>query len=37
MNLPATVSGNWKWRYHPGALASSLAERLGGLTKLYDR
>ena len=20
MNLPGTVSGNWKWRYRPGAL-----------------
>jgi 4-alpha-glucanotransferase len=19
MNLPGTVSGNWKWRYRPGA------------------
>jgi 4-alpha-glucanotransferase len=37
MNLPATVSGNWKWRYRPGALADSFAERLGRLTKMYER
>jgi 4-alpha-glucanotransferase len=37
MNLPATVSGNWKWRYRPGSLTGSLAERLGRLTKVYDR
>ena len=37
MNLPGTVSGNWKWRYHPNALAKDLAERLRELTVLYDR
>ncbi len=37
MNLPATVSGNWKWRYRPHALTSELSTKLGSLTKLYDR
>jgi 4-alpha-glucanotransferase len=37
MNLPGTVSGNWKWRYKPDALTKDVAERLGKLTLLYDR
>jgi 4-alpha-glucanotransferase len=37
MNLPGTVSGNWKWRYGPGALRGELSARLRSLTVLYDR
>ena len=37
MNLPGTVSGNWKWRYLPGALRSELSARLRNLVELYDR
>ncbi|MGD1106290.1 MAG: 4-alpha-glucanotransferase [Terracidiphilus sp.] len=37
MNLPGTVSGNWKWRYGPGALSGELSARLRSLTALYDR
>jgi len=37
MNLPGRVSGNWKWRYRPGALTGELSARLRSLTKLYDR
>jgi 4-alpha-glucanotransferase len=37
MNLPGTVSGNWKWRYRPGALTEKLSERLQSLVNLYDR
>ena len=37
MNLPGRVSGNWKWRYRPGAVNSSLSERLRILVTLYDR
>ena len=37
MNLPGTVSGNWKWRYLPGALSGELSARLRLLVKLYDR
>ena len=37
MNLPGTVSGNWKWRYRPGALRSELSARLRSLVTLYDR
>lgn len=37
MNLPGTVSGNWKWRYKPGALNKAISERLRTMTRLYDR
>ncbi|HUB02632.1 MAG TPA: 4-alpha-glucanotransferase [Terriglobales bacterium] len=37
MNLPATMSGNWRWRYRPGALTKDLSGRLRELGTLYDR
>ncbi len=37
MNLPGTVSGNWKWRYRSGALSRELSARLRSVTALYDR
>ncbi|MGA3105636.1 MAG: 4-alpha-glucanotransferase [Terriglobales bacterium] len=37
MNLPGTVSENWKWRYRPGALTADLSTRLRTLVSLYDR
>jgi 4-alpha-glucanotransferase len=37
MNLPGTLSGNWKWRYKSDALAEDLAERLAKLAALFDR
>jgi 4-alpha-glucanotransferase len=37
MNLPGTLSGNWKWRYRPGALNDDLSARLRSLVTLYDR
>ncbi len=37
MNLPGTISGNWKWRYRPSTLTNEIAERLRMLTMLYDR
>jgi 4-alpha-glucanotransferase len=37
MNLPGTMSGNWKWRYRPGALTPELSARLKSLAALYDR
>jgi 4-alpha-glucanotransferase len=37
MNLPGTVSGNWKWRYRRGALSGELSARLRSLVALYDR
>ena len=37
MNLPGSVSGNWKWRCRPGALTDDLSARLRLLTTMYDR
>jgi 4-alpha-glucanotransferase len=37
MNLPGTVSGNWKWRFRPNALTKDLSERLRSLNRIYDR
>jgi 4-alpha-glucanotransferase len=37
MNLPGKVSGNWKWRYRPGALSGELSARLRSLITLYHR
>ena len=37
MNLPGTVSGNWKWRYRSDALNGDLSARLRNLVTVYDR
>jgi 4-alpha-glucanotransferase len=37
MNLPGTISGNWKWRYQSDALTQGITERLKVLSALYDR
>ena len=37
MNLPGTVSGNWKWRYRGEALTKTLSQQLRRLTELFDR
>ena len=37
MNLPASDSGNWFWRYKDGALTPEIVERLKGLTETYGR
>jgi 4-alpha-glucanotransferase len=37
MNLPATASGNWRWRYREGALTAELAARLRELAEVYER
>ena len=37
MNLPGTVSGNWKWRYKASVLTKEITDRLKSLTSLYDR
>jgi 4-alpha-glucanotransferase len=37
MNLPGTLSGNWKWRFQPGDLTKDLSERLREIVTLYDR
>ena len=37
MNLPASSSGNWQWRYNDGDLKPELTSRLRKLTELYAR
>jgi 4-alpha-glucanotransferase len=37
MNLPGTASGNWRWRFLPGALTPDLASRILKLNWAYDR
>jgi 4-alpha-glucanotransferase len=37
MNLPATPTGNWRWRCRAEALSPELANRLRALTELCDR
>jgi 4-alpha-glucanotransferase len=37
MNQPATLGGNWRWRYRREDLTPEIAARLNELTKLYDR
>ena len=36
-NQPGTLSGNWQWRLLPGQADEALAERIRGLTGLYER
>ncbi|HLM58054.1 MAG TPA: 4-alpha-glucanotransferase [Pyrinomonadaceae bacterium] len=37
MNTPATMSGNWAWRFKGGELTADLAARLRRLSELYGR
>jgi 4-alpha-glucanotransferase len=37
MNQPATIGGNWRWRYSEEMLSEEIALRLRELTGLYDR
>jgi 4-alpha-glucanotransferase len=37
MNLPGRADGNWRWRYHSGALTDHIRGRLLDLTKTYGR
>jgi 4-alpha-glucanotransferase len=37
MNMPASVEGNWGWRYTAGALNDELAARLREMTRMYGR
>jgi len=37
MNQPATIGGNWRWRYRASTLKPEIAERLRDLTALYER
>ncbi|HEX9399666.1 MAG TPA: 4-alpha-glucanotransferase [Anaeromyxobacter sp.] len=37
MNRPATLGGNWTWRFREEALRPEHAERLAELARIYDR
>jgi 4-alpha-glucanotransferase len=37
MNRPAIASGNWRWRFAPEMLSSSIEARLRELAETYDR
>jgi 4-alpha-glucanotransferase len=37
MNLPASTSGNWQWRFKDGDLTDELCGRLKELTEIYGR
>jgi 4-alpha-glucanotransferase len=37
MNLPATPSGNWRWRFTKGQLTPEIKVRLREMVKIYDR
>ncbi len=37
MNLPGTITGNWKWRYQLSSLTSEIQTRLKDMTLCYDR
>jgi 4-alpha-glucanotransferase len=37
MNLPASKSGNWYWRFKNGDVSEDITERLKELTEIYGR
>lgn len=37
MNLPASVSGNWKWRMNKNAISDEITQRLKKMTEIYGR
>jgi 4-alpha-glucanotransferase len=37
MNRPATLGGNWRWRFREEALRPEHADRLLALARLYGR
>jgi 4-alpha-glucanotransferase len=37
MNQPATLGGNWRWRYRNAMLTPEIASRLQALAQMYDR
>ncbi|HLG95001.1 MAG TPA: 4-alpha-glucanotransferase [Bryobacteraceae bacterium] len=37
MNQPATIGGNWRWRFGGEMLTSGIAKRLAELTRMYER
>ena len=37
MNQPASLGGNWRWRYREAQLSPDTEQRLRDLASLYDR
>ena len=37
MNQPATLRGNWTWRFLPEQLSGNLIKRLSGMAGIYGR
>jgi len=37
MNLPASINGNWSWRYIDGSVTPEIIARLKELTEIYGR
>jgi 4-alpha-glucanotransferase len=37
MNLPGSISGNWRWRFRTEMLKPEFASRLRELVNIYDR
>ena len=37
MNTPGRASGNWGWRFAPGALTRDLSDRLREMTEIAGR
>ncbi|MCK5138825.1 MAG: 4-alpha-glucanotransferase [Thermodesulfovibrionia bacterium] len=37
MNLPASTSGNWRWRVTPRQLSPSIIKKLSRITRIYGR
>ena len=37
MNLPASTSGNWYWRFRTGDISDEIVLRLKNLTEIYGR
>lgn len=37
MNLPASTSGNWNWRFQEGVLTDEIGARLKEITEVYGR
>ena len=37
MNLPASTSGNWQWRFREGDISDEMTEKLRAFTQVYGR
>ena len=37
MNTPGNPSGNWQWRMKKGEITPELAQKIGRMTRIYNR